>query len=205
MSTKQNPKKNPVLTDKNTAETLTNFGSSTLKNTGNAFKNLGSGIFDSFFGAPGMPGGDENWGQNEFGPRRQEAKKPAPLRKEVHSVYSFQKEQEIRTMRELTEQLKREIIAFKKQSSDVLSEVKDIEKMTIDSLPSKPGIYHIRFLEIVLSILRTLRQKIGESKTWMQALMSKKKKRGSLFAVRSKKQGTQYSMSEEMKMTRSVQ
>jgi len=36
-------------------------------------------------------------------------------------------------------------------------------------------------------------------------MVSKKKKRGSLFAVRSKKAGTQYSMSQELSNARSVQ
>ncbi|MCX6732754.1 MAG: DUF5660 domain-containing protein, partial [Candidatus Roizmanbacteria bacterium] len=64
---------------------------------------------------------------------------------------------------------------------------------------------HVKFLEIVLQILRSVRAKVGESSTWMQALMSKKKKRGSLFASRSKKQGTAYSMSQELSNSRSIQ
>ena len=47
--------------------------------------------------------------------------------------------------------------------------------------------------------------KTGESRTWMQALMSKKAKRGSAFAARSKKQGTAYSMSQELSNSRNVQ
>jgi len=39
----------------------------------------------------------------------------------------------------------------------------------------------------------------------MQALMSKKQKRGSAFGSRSKKQGTAYSMSQELSNSRSVQ
>ncbi|MFN3393664.1 MAG: DUF5660 family protein, partial [Candidatus Thermochlorobacter sp.] len=40
------------------------------------------------------------------------------------------------------------------------------------------------FLEVVLNILRALRAKVGESKTWLQAMMSKKKKRGDkLFLI----------------------
>jgi hypothetical protein len=72
-------------------------------------------------------------------------------------------------------------------------------------LPEKPGIYHVRFLEIIVNVLRALRAKINESSTWMQALTSKKKKRGSLFAVRAKKKGTQYSLSQELSSARSVQ
>ncbi|MDO9027792.1 MAG: DUF5660 domain-containing protein, partial [Candidatus Roizmanbacteria bacterium] len=94
---------------------------------------------------------------------------------------------------------------IKRADASLLNDIRDVEKLTINDLPEKPGIYHIRFLELVLSILRTLRAKVGESKTWLQALMSKKKKRGSLFVVRSKKQGTQYSLSQELQSSRSVQ
>ena len=83
--------------------------------------------------------------------------------------------------------------------------MRDIEKFTMDTLTEKPGIYHVKFLEIVLQILRTMRMKTGESRTWMQALMSKKAKRGSAFAARSKKQGTAYSMSQELSNSRNVQ
>lgn len=108
-------------------------------------------------------------------------------------------------IKELTEQIRREIEALKKADASLIREVKDIEKLTINELPEKPGVYHVRFLEIVLNILRVLRAKVGESKTWLQALMSRKKKRGSLFVVRSKKQGTQYSLSQELQSARSVQ
>jgi hypothetical protein len=98
-----------------------------------------------------------------------------------------------------------EIEAIKRANSALAAEVKDIEKLTITSANEKPGIYHIRFLELMLSFLQSLRSKISYSSTWLQAMQSKKKKRGSLFASLSKKRGTQYSMSEEIKMTRSVQ
>ena len=101
--------------------------------------------------------------------------------------------------------IKREIDFLKKDNSGLMNEVKDVEKLTLNSLPEKPGIYHIRFLEIVLNLVRHLRAKVGESRTWMEALVSKKKKRGSLFAARSKKSGTQYSLSQELQNARSVQ
>jgi len=108
-------------------------------------------------------------------------------------------------IKSLVEQIRKEIQYIKKADASLMNEVKDIEKIAIDSLPEKPGIYHVRFLEIVLRALRLMREKIGESNTWMQALMSKKKKRGSLFAANSKKKGTQYSQSQELSASRNVQ
>ena len=138
-----------------------------------------------------------------------EEKKPISKSRKEFSLFNYQNyyEQEIvkKEIKQLTEEVRKEIELIKKADKSLLQEVKDIHKLTLDQLPEKPGVYHIRFFEIVLSILRSLRAKIGESRTWLQAMISKKKKRGSLFAIRSKKQGTLYSLSQELQSARSVQ
>ena len=55
--------------------------------------------------------------------------------------------------------------------------VKDIEKIAIDSLPEKPGIYHIRFLEIVLRTLQPPPPKNGRVKDVDAGSHLKKKKK----------------------------
>lgn len=137
-----------------------------------------------------------------------ESKKSLPLRKEF-TIFSYNQyyEQEVvrKKIKELIELIRQEIELIKKTEKALLSEVKDIENLTVQELPTKPGVYHVRFFEIVLSLLRNVRKKVSESKTWLEALMTKKKKRGSLFLVRSKKMGTQYSLSQELQTARSVQ
>jgi len=131
-----------------------------------------------------------------------------PLRKEF-SLFSYQEyyEKELvkKQIKELVEQIRKEIELIKKADKALLNQVSDIENITVEQLPEKPGIYHVRFLEIVLRILQSLRQKIGESKTWLSAMISRKKKRGSLFLALSKKKGTLYSMSQELQTARSIQ
>jgi len=131
-----------------------------------------------------------------------------PQRKEF-SLFSYQEyyERELvkKQIKELVEQIKKEIELIKKADKNLLNQVSDIEKITIEHSPEKPGIYHIRFLEIVLRILHSLRQKISESKTWLSAMISRKKKRGSLFLSLSKKKGTQYSLSHELQTARAIQ
>lgn len=121
--------------------------------------------------------------------------------------YTQYYEQEVvkKRVRELIEIIRQEIESIKQSNKTLLAEVKDIERLTAETVSEKAGIYHVRFLEVIISILRNLRKKIGESKTWLEALMTKKKKRGSLFAVRSKKMGTLYSLSQELQTSRSVQ
>lgn len=186
----QNPKNKTNLTNKDTLETLRDR----------------SGVFDQFFG---------NYDSRDYGDYapelgwQKESKSQVKKAKREFPVFNYQEyyERELikKQIKELTEQIKKEIELIKRADSSLLAEVNDIQKLTIETMPEKPGIYHIRFLEIILSILRTVRAKIGESKTWLQALISKKKKRGSLFVARTKKQGTQYSLSQELQTARSVQ
>lgn len=200
----QGQKKSTSLTQTiNPIETFKDLGSGIAKKTASDFKKIGTGIFDSFFGNQDANPASENMG---FGQNREKA--PSQTRKEF-SLFSYQEyyEKEIvkKQIKELTEQIKKEIELLKRADKALLDQVKDIENLTLESLPDKPGIYHVRFLEIVLKILHTLREKIGESRTWLAAMVTKKKKRGSLFAVNSKKKGTQYSLSQELQSARSIQ
>jgi len=201
-NTKVKSQNDPV---KNPLESLRELGTSTAKNTANAFGKIGGGMLDQFFG--GQNDDEESNLNPEFNFKK-EANKGKSSKQEV-KIFNYQEYYETtlikKQIQELTEAIKKEIDMIKKADASLINDVKDVENLTINGLPEKPGIYHIRFLELVLSILRTLRAKVGESKTWLQVLMTKKKKRGSAFAARSKKQGTQYSMSQELSNSRSVQ
>ena len=137
------------------------------------------------------------------------ARQPQKLQRKEFTIFNYREHYEDseikRQISELTEMIKREVEVIRKGNKDLLNEVRDIEKITLETLPEKPGIYHVRFLEVILSILKALRAKVGESKTWFEAMKSKRKKRGSLFMVLSKKKGTQYSLSQELQTARSVQ
>jgi len=148
---------------------------------------------------------------SDFSERKtsQQKEQVAPSMRKEFSLFSYQEyyEKELvkKQIKELVEQIRKEIELIKKADKALLSQVSDIENITVEQLPEKPGIYHVRFLEIVLRILQSLRQKIGESKTWLTAMISRKKKRGSLFLALSKKKGTLYSLSQELQMVRSIQ
>jgi len=135
-------------------------------------------------------------------PSRSGEKKQLPLRKEFtlfnyHEDIFVQKEIE-----RLMGEIRQEIKALKKANQSFDAKMRDIEKISLQAVPKNAGIYHVRFFEAILKILKSMRAKIGESQTWLEALSSKKKKRGSLFSFRAKKRGTQYSLSEELKLVR---
>lgn len=206
MAKMQNPKvKSQNDPAKNPLESLRDLGGTTAKKTADSFAKIGGGMLDQFFGGNNQED-DDNF-DSEFNFNKEISKSKA--KKQEVKVFNYQEYYETtlikKQIQELTDAIKKEIEMIKKADASLINDVRDVEKLTINDLPEKPGIYHVRFLELVLSILRTLRAKVGESKTWLQALMSKKKKRGSLFAVRSKKSGTQYSMSQELSNSRSVQ
>jgi hypothetical protein len=179
-----------------------------VKNAADSIGKIGGGMLDQFFGGANDDNENDDFG-NEVDFKKQVEKAKAKLGKGEVKVFNYQEYYENtlikKQIQELTDAIKKEIEMIKKADTSLLNDVRDIEKITINGLPEKPGIYHIRFLELVLNMLRTLRAKVGESKTWLQALTSKKQKRGSAFALRSKKQGTQYSMSQELSNSRSVQ
>ncbi len=198
---KTSGKSGSANTNKNPLETLRDLGTSTVKSTFDNVSSIGGGMLDQFFGTA------EDDGNESFNPQGLEEKKKTG--KKDFKLFSYTEYSETTLIKqkiaELTELIKKEIDYLKKDNSALLNEVKDVEKLTLNDLPEKPGIYHVRFLEIVLNVIRHLRAKVGESRTWLEAMTSKKKKRGSLFAARSKKSGTQYSLSQELQSARSIQ
>lgn len=198
--TGSNKKPHSNLPYKNPLETLREMGTNSAKKTADAFDKIGDGALDQIFDSPE----DDEFAPNF--PGKQEKNTPKKQEAKVFNYNEYYEQTLVKKqIKELTEQIRREIEALKKADHSLVQQVKDIEKLTINDLPEKPGIYHVRFLEVVLSILKVLRAKVGESKTWLTAMMSRRKKRGSLFAARSKKSGTQYSMSQELQSARSVQ
>ncbi len=195
VKTQNTVKKPHSLTEKNTVESLNDFGTSLV--------NGATDVFDQMFGNVSNP--DRMTDKEAIWYNQQEQQKPVG-RKVEKSIFNFrnyhEKEIVTREIQALTNEIKKAVVVVKHESSEL---IKDAEKLSIEGVSENPGVYHQRFLEVILNLLQALRAKIGESRTWMQAMISKKKKRGSLFVARTKEKGTQYSLSDEQKITRSVQ
>ncbi|MBP7967685.1 hypothetical protein KAZ66_05465 [Candidatus Woesebacteria bacterium] len=124
------------------------------------------------------------------------------------TLFSFrerQEEKEIEELKELIKMIEKEVKEIKRKSNQVLQNVQDIENSVINTHEKEPTMYIFRVLNTFLQLLRSVNLNLPSSSTWMEALQSKKAKRGSLFAARSKKQGTAYSQSQEISNARSVQ
>lgn len=180
---------------------LRNLGQSFVEEAGNAVSKFGSDFFDQFFGT--TPENNKEQPQNQ----PQIEQNFRPIGNERITVFSLREQREsreIQQIKELLKQIKKEIQAIKQADAALKEQLKDAEKLTIEVDP-KSGTYHINFLEVVLKLLHTARMKISESGAWLNAMQSKRKKRGSAFAVNSKKHGTQYSQSQELTPTRAIQ
>ncbi len=184
---------------KNPLESLRDVGYDTLKSSASSMADLGTGIFDQLLGI----NSPENKNKAESNQYKHEKKPTYMPRREFKTIWSIQQEQENRAIRQLLEQVKQEIKMLKQADTALLQEVKDIDKLTIDLPEGISGIYHVRFLELVISILRTIRMKVNESRSWLATFRGKSNKKG--YKALSKKKGTSYSMSQELSNSRSVQ
>lgn len=155
-----------------------------------------SDVFEQFFG----PRNIEGYQKKEVKPRA-----PKQEFKLFDSKEYQEKENTTAQIKELLNQIRQEVEAIKRADSALISNVQEAEKIAVDNISENQDVYNIRFLQLIVSYLRTLKQRIGESSTWFDALKTKRKKRGSLFANLSKKKGTQYSLSQELQSARSVQ
>lgn len=118
-------------------------------------------------------------------------------RKQETVVFSLKASHEDRKLQEETQSilniLKKQIDLLEK-SEKALS--KEISRVKVEQLPSKSGIYHLRFFEWLLVVIRGLRVKIDEGRTWLATFNQKKEKKNGYWK-RYKKHGTNFGMSNE--------
>ncbi len=106
---------------------------------------------------------------------------------------------------EIHAMLRKEIEKYEKAQHTMNENLEKIKKMLLlEQQQAKKGIYHVTHAEVLVMMFQSFLANINESNTWLEALISRKSKRGSLFATRTKSKGTQYSMSQELSIARST-
>ncbi|MFA6005091.1 MAG: DUF5660 family protein [Patescibacteria group bacterium] len=201
----------PLKEIKNAFEDI---GSDVVGGVKNAFTDSFQDLNNSFFNSPAStpksdpfnqsPGsgfdgmdqfgkGFEQFGKSPFGNEKKEPVRP----RKVEMIFNYREAVEERRVmseiRELMKSVKQEIEMLKMENSGLVS---DISKMTVEELPAKPGIYHLRFLEFIIKILRSIRRKMSEGRLWLDASFEKKGKRK--HRSLAKRKGTAFSMSKEL-------
>lgn len=92
----------------------------------------------------------------------------------------------------LMQDLQVEVSKLQKQTSELSS---DVKKITVETKPTKVGIYHLNFFDMMITMLREIRQKVGESRMWLNKSMQKKKQKG--YWAMFKKHGMNFAASDE--------
>ena len=172
----------------NPYESLRDIPFDTVKQTGSAIKQIGSGIFDDLFGLGAARQAGETRSRNPFesspfGKPKAEKARPS-MRREVFSFKERESQIELQKVRELVKQIQEQVVALKRQAQEFNSDLENIDKMTVDPKISSTK-YHVNFLEIILSILSKIRADIAKGATWLQAASGRKAKKG--FAGLTKK------------------
>lgn len=167
--------------------------------TADAIADISRGMFEQLLGS--------SFEKQETQQEQPNQENNTMLRPEA-TLFSFrerQEEKEIEELKELIKMIEKEVKEIKRKSNQVLQNVQDIENSVINTHEKEPTMYIFRILNTFLQLLRSVNLNLPSSSTWMEAMQSKKAKRGSLFAARAKKQGTAYSQSQEISNARSVQ
>ncbi len=97
-----------------------------------------------------------------------------------------------REMTQILEKLKEQVTVLEKSEKAL---TKDIAKIKVEQLPERSGIYYIRFFEWMITVVRQLRAKVEEGRTWLAAMTTKKKRMG--YWKMYKKHGTTFGLSNE--------
>lgn len=174
MSDSGNSAQKPSFKYKNSLEAFGDLGTSVAKDTASSIRDIGLGMFDQLMG--NMP--PERKPNTPERPRNNQVEHQGPRRIEKFNVFNIKKEEESREIQNLKKEIQQEIKLMKQMESMVQQDIKDIEKLTFESTPEEATIYHVRFMEIMISMLRAMRVKVNESHNWLQALIHKKKRRG---------------------------
>ncbi len=147
------------------------------------------GLFnpDSFFSQTGEVRPTE--GQT---PQSSEKKQ---LRNEILVFSRTVKENERKVYEETTvilQRLKEQVTILEKSNKGLVAEM---AKVKVEQAPKKSGIYYIRFLEWLLTVVRQMRMKVEDGRAWLATFTQKKKKIG--YWKMYKKHGTTFGLSHE--------
>lgn len=90
------------------------------------------------------------------------------------------------------QRLKEQVTILEKSNKGLVAEM---SKVKVQQVPEKSGIYYIRFLEWLLTVVRQMRMKVEDGRTWLASFTQKKKKMG--YWKMYKKHGTTFGLSQE--------
>ena len=135
--------------------------------------------------------------KNSETPNQNSPEKLPTSRHHEFVVFSRSADSESRRVSEETEAvlniLKKQITKLEKSEKAL---TRDIAKIKVEQIPSKKGIYYLRFFEWLIGVVNGLRLKIDEGRAWLATFNQKKSKKLGYWKM-YKKHGTTFGMSQE--------
>jgi len=180
------------------AKTSSNFFEQLKDTTANELRAVGSGMVNSVLGRYPQQQTESAYQPNRLATPERMMPMPRPERKprQEFMLFSWKEREDTMYVKEqikvLLKQIKEEIVKIEQQNKSLVTEA---ARLTVEQLTENPGIYHVRFLEWILTTLRDLKQKVSESATWFSMLQGKRGKKG--FWGKAQKHGSSFTLSGE--------
>ena len=108
-----------------------------------------------------------------------------------------------RETRELKDQIKQIMHEIRKLASSTKELQVEFGQITVEEAPANPGKYYVSFFEWLLIVLRQSRQKVEDSKAWLDTVHTKGKKKSGYWD-NAKKQGTTFTQANERNVATST-
>lgn len=182
----------------NVLEALGSIPSQITSNTTAELGKIGADIVSALTGSIPKSGELQPGEVIELGGKK--AEKPEEIRVTPHI--------EVHTRPNATEldaQTKQQIEAIRQELKELAKSLKGLHQEVTNAVASEPvdpGIYHVNFYEQLRSFLAVLRQQIEDSRNWLAAFNTRKKKMG--YWGMYKKHGTTFGLSSERSLATSA-
>jgi hypothetical protein len=135
--------------------------------------------------------------------QEQDAQHPSPperksiIRSNETLVFSYiQRKEDTNVQKEtqvLLHKLKEQIVVLEKSEQSLSAE---LSKVKVEQMPQKTGIYYLRYLEWLLTVVRQLQIKVSEGRAWLNEFSNRQKKKMGYWK-KYKKHGTTFGLSHE--------
>jgi len=186
-------KKPPIIVNDNILESVRSIGSSVGKTvTKDVAGKIGSDVLQSLFGASQKSGELKPQETIDF---REQQPEVAPIRRVPEAP---------KQMRSEDAQLKQQLEAVRQELQGLAQSIKKLHQEIHNAVmetPVAPGVYHLNFFEQLKSFIKSLKEQVDDSNTWLAAFHSRKKKAG--YWGMYKKHGTTFGLSSERSLATS--
>ncbi len=124
--------------------------------------------------------------------RKEERRHFERIRRQEKIVWTEEQQKTVFQIKAIQEELKKLVL----ETEGLSQEVKTAAVQGI----VEPGVYHLNYLERLMELIKLIRKKLHESKTWLAEWNAYSKKKRNYYWVQVKKSGTKFMLSSERYM-----